>query len=243
MKIGDLEIPKTLLDCHREGRLVVFAGAGVSIPPPSDLPSFLGLTESIAEGSRFTLTNDEKSELDRFLGKLEREGVEIRKLTKRILTNSKSKPSKWHEYILKLFVESKLPIRVVTTNFDSHFCTELRRQEALCDRYYAPALPLGDSFEGIVYLHGHVAGDPNALVLTDDDFGRAYLTRAWATRFLQDMFSAYAVLFLGYSHNDPLMHYLSRGLNYRKAAPRFMLTDEAHDPVLVQRQLELGRSC
>ena len=50
------------------------------------------------------------------------------------------------------------------------------------------------------------------LVLTDTDFGRAYLTQGWARRFLQQLFAQYAVLFVGYSHSDLVMEYLARGL-------------------------------
>ncbi len=50
------------------------------------------------------------------------------------------------------------------------------------------------------------------MVFTDEDFGRAYLTDGWATRFLKEMFTNYTVLFIGYSHNDPVMNYLSKGL-------------------------------
>jgi hypothetical protein len=229
MKIGDLEIPNSLLDYHLKGKLVVFAGAGISIPSPSNLPCFLELAKSIAAGSSFKLTPDDEAELDRFLGKLENEGVKVRELTKRALTVTSSEPTKWHEFILKLFVESDVPIRIVTTNFDAHFCTEIQRQGINCQQYYAPALPLGDNFTGMVYIHGHVSRDLSTLVITDDDFGRAYLTRGWATRFLKDMFSAYAVLFVGYSYNDPLMHYLARGLNFRSSAPRFILTEDAQN--------------
>jgi hypothetical protein len=50
------------------------------------------------------------------------------------------------------------------------------------------------------------------LVVTDRDFGHAYLTDAWAARFLQSMFRRYTVLFVGYSHADVVMYYLARGL-------------------------------
>ena len=40
------------------------------------------------------------------------------------------------------------------------------------------------------------------MVLTDADFGRAYLTEGWARRFLVELFRSFTVLFVGYSHND-----------------------------------------
>ena len=43
------------------------------------------------------------------------------------------------------------------------------------------------------------------LVLTDRDFGLGYLADGWATRFLMEMFREFAVLFVGYSHSDPVI--------------------------------------
>ena len=88
----------------------------------------------------------------------------------------------------------------------------------------APALPLGDDFIGVVFLHGCLRQDPGALVVTDSDFGRAYLRDAWAARFLERMFATYTVLFIGYSHNDVVMSYLARAL--RADSARFVLTSE-----------------
>ena len=94
------------------------------------------------------------------------------------------------------------------------------------EEYYAPALPLGHDFKGLIYIHGSIERDEHRLVLTDSDFGRAYLTEGWATRFLWDLFRTYTVLFVGYSHNDPVMHYLSKGLPSETNGKRYALTPE-----------------
>jgi hypothetical protein len=44
------------------------------------------------------------------------------------------------------------------------------------------------------------------------------------------MFSQYIVLFIGYSHDDTVMHYLSRGLPPGDTKPRFALIREDNDP-------------
>lgn len=51
------------------------------------------------------------------------------------------------------------------------------------------------------------------MVLDDKDFGKAYFTDGWATRFLTEVFANYTVLFIGYSVNDPVIRYLSLGLH------------------------------
>ena len=122
-----------------------------------------------------------------------------------------SEPTSLQRSILELFA-SHTTMRVVTTNFDRHFETVRSQVHPAAEAYFAPALPLGGSFDGVVYLHGHI--DRRApLVITDGDFGRAYLTEGWATRFLTVMFRAYAVLFIGYSHEDPVMRYLARAFS------------------------------
>ena len=66
------------------------------------------------------------------------------------------------------------------------------------------------------------------MVLTDKDFGRAYLTDGWARRFLVELFRFFTVLFVGYGHNDPVMRYLARALPTGEAT-RFALTYEDID--------------
>ena len=83
---------------------------------------------------------------------------------------------------------------------------------------------MGDNFEGLVHLHGGVHQDPARLVVTDQDFGHAYLVDAWAARFLERMYRSYKVLFIGYSHSDTVMRYMARALGPQ--SERFALTDE-----------------
>lgn len=225
MRIRGIDFPEPLLAAQQAKRLVVFAGAGVSMGPPSDLPSFAGLTRQIEGWAGVPSQEHEPSE--RFLGRLAHEGKSVHEQVVRILSNPRSSPTPLHENILNLFVGGTSDIRVVTTNFDPHFETLLTtRGDTSLSIYRAPALPLGNDFNGIVYLHGSVKADPKWIVLTDRDFGRAYLTEGWASRFLRAMFAEYAVLFIGYSHNDTVMHYLSRGLPPEATQPRFALVPE-----------------
>ena len=89
---------------------------------------------------------------------------------------------------------------------------------------------MGDDFNGIVYLHGSVRDDAKKLVLTDADFGRAYLTQGWARRFVQRLFDEFVVLFVGYSHQDLPLLYLARGLSAAADGPgRYALTSPTSD--------------
>jgi hypothetical protein len=228
MRFKEVDFPQRLLDAQGSNSLVVFAGAGVSMSPPSNFPGFEGLAQNITAG---VLERESAEEpMERFLGRAEARGVRVHEVARDILSDSSSEPNLLHNELLKLFPDSA-KVRLVTTNFDAHFSTvAVKVFESDVTHYYAPALPVGDRFDGIVYLHGSVEREPERIVLTDSDFGRAYLTEGWARRFLQAMFTKYTVLFVGYSHEDAVMNYLARGLPPDTQGLRFALVDSEQDP-------------
>lgn len=216
---GDVNLPAELLEAHADGKLVLFVGAGASMGEPSNLPSFRELARQLAEAARVPF--DEDMALDLFLGSMPAD-FEVHAQARRIIARPDSGFNPTHAALASLASVPGRP-RIVTTNFDNHLTTALT--SALVpegDVWVGPALPLGDDFSGIVHLHGSVLRLPAQLVLTDRDFGRAYLTDAWATRFLQRMFDEFTVLFVGYSHDDPIMRYLALGLPSKTR--RYVLT-------------------
>ena len=223
MRIRGIDFPEELIEAQTDGELVVFAGAGVSMGEPANYPSSRSLAEMVG-GSAYAIGNNERE--DQFLGRLEQSGVPVRQRVRQFLSNPESRPTGLHYLLLDLF-RDKEQIRLVTTNLDTHFTTAAQNSGLEPYFYYAPALPLGHRFTGIVYLHGCVSRDEASFVLTDADFGRAYLTEGWAARFLQGVFQRYTVLFIGYSHDDTVVNYLARGLP-PQAKPRFVLTSQTH---------------
>ena len=224
MKVGEIEIPRQLLEAIRTQTLVIFAGAGVSVAEPSRLPNFSDLETLIAKGSGFS--KDSEENIVQFLGRIESEGVNIRARTHdHLKINSRGKtpkPSSLHYDILSLFGDLD-SVRLVTTNFDDLFeKASCELFEANPEIFRAPALPLGKQICGIVHLHGSLK-QISGLILTDADFGRAYLTEGWATRFLVDLYQHYSVLFVGYGHNDPIVDYLARALPRNDHVYRYAL--------------------
>lgn len=219
-RLGSLEFDERILDALKDGKLVVFAGAGVSMGPPSNLDGFWTLAEKIARGTGLT----PKEPLDRFLGDLQHRGVAVHDRAVELLSLQGSAPTDLHRSLIRLFGAADR-VKLVTTNFDVHFETAARDAFEACPEIYrAPALPLGYDFNGIVHVHGALPHAPS-VVLTDADFGRAYLTEGWARRFLLDVFRSYTVLFVGYRHDDVIMNYLARALPADGSAGRFALTD------------------
>ena len=235
MKIADIDFPDPLLAALRDGKLVVFAGAGVSMGKPACLPNFEGLADRIAAGTGQTRQDAEP--VDRFLGRLQHAGVDVHARAAQALSRGDLKPTELHRDLLRLFSGAG-QVRVVTTNFDRLF--EQASKDVLDSSpevFRAPALPLGNEFNGIVHVHGAVS-HPGGMVLTDRDFGSAYLTEGWARRFLVALFRQFTVLFVGYGHNDTVMNYLARALPESAASRRFALTGQ-HDADL-QRWRILG---
>ena len=209
MRIAGVNFPEQVLSALRDDRLVVFAGAGVSMGEPANLPDFRQLAKIVARGTGQSLGKTEP--VDQFLGRLVSSGVDVHGRTADALSAHDLRPTELHKQLLRCLRNDEA-VRVVTTNFDLLFEKAAddefpRRPEV----FRAPALPLGTEFDGIVHLHGSVKR-PNQMTLTDADFGRAYLTGRWAARFLVDLFRTYTVLFVGYSHDDIVMSYLARAL-------------------------------
>ena len=236
MKIAGIDFPIDLLNALRDGKLVVFAGAGVSMGEPARLPNFEDLAQMIAEGTGEALQNGET--IDRFLGRLQHGGVRVHERAAEILSPDGLEPTELHRNLLRLYPDAG-PVYVVTTNFDSLF--EQAMEDAFGSRpevFRAPALPLGRQFNGIVHLHGAVS-TPSEMVITDENFGRAYMTEGWAARFLVELFSNFTILFVGYSYDDTIMRYLTRALPPRETDRRFALTQETGFNAQQWRLLEI----
>jgi Domain of unknown function (DUF4020)/SIR2-like domain len=224
VQIGGVDIPWALIEAQREDRLVIFVGAGASRSSPSDLPDFCLLAARIAGESGVTATSEQLENPDVLLGDLEdQHAVDVHQRVADVIGSASSRPNQLHAAIAAFAVACP-QVRIVTTNYDTHLSTALTAQGKSFTEETGPALPLGDEFSGVVYLHGRLGRPVRQLVVTDADFGQAYLRDAWATRFLERMFSRYTVLFIGYSHSDVVVSYLSRGLRADNA--RFVLTDD-----------------
>ncbi|RPF26020.1 uncharacterized protein DUF4020 [Georgenia muralis] len=224
MWIRQVEVPDELVGAARDGRLVIFVGAGASRDAPSSLPDFKQLVTDIGTQVSSVPTELQLKRPDVFLGDLADMGVNVHALVAKAIDPPGSAPNRLHHAIMSLAAVHP-PLRVVTTNYDQHLEIAGRIDHSDVEVFRAPALPIGDDFTGVIHLHGSLGQHPRHLVVTDADFGHAYLREAWAARFLERMFSVYTVLFIGYSHGDVVMQYLARSLG--REGRRYVLTDDA----------------
>jgi hypothetical protein len=228
-------IPDDLLMARDAGDVIFFCGAGVSQHKASlpdflklggDVLALLGAGEKSLAARLFKRIKDIGQmdgvggliATDRIFSLLEREFevAEVRSAVAAAIRHDDGVDTSAHQILLDLSQARDGTVRLVTTNFDLLF--------EVCD----PSLktvgppdlpdPRRDAFHGIIHLHGRVdsnytgAGDEEFIV-SSADFGRAYLSDGWATRFMQSLVARFQIVFVGYTADDPPVQYLLEALN------------------------------
>ncbi|MHA2218630.1 MAG: SIR2 family protein [Candidatus Hodarchaeales archaeon] len=220
---GAPNIPLELLEAQESKNLVFFCGAGVSYS--AGLPGFAGLVDKVYERLNEVKSESEKEAIkagfyDRALGLLEArivgDGVQDTNLVRdaiiQELTIAEDANLQNHKAILQLSKIDNQKYRLVTTNVDHGFFNADEAIPSISDA--APKLPVPKPhrWKSVVHLHGIIdSNDPNGnnLIFTSGDFGSAYLTERWASRFVTELFRHFTVLFVGYSVNDPVIRYMT----------------------------------
>jgi len=222
---GGPDVPDRLIQAHEDGRVIFFCGAGISYP--AGLPGFKDLVLELYERmsvvqSPVQATAIKRKQYDTAIDLLEHDVVGGRAMVRQhiaeILTPDphRRRSSETHEALLSLAKDPKGRRRLVTTNCDRLF--EVARAVVVpqMQTYQAPQLPVPKSsrWDGLVYLHGLLpeaaeSDSWNRLVLSSGDFGLAYLTERWASRFVTELLRGYfTVCFVGYSIDDPVLRYI-----------------------------------
>lgn len=229
-------IPDELLNARDEARVVFFCGAGVS-RARAGLSDFFGLADEVISAlgvqgdSPVHKILSEAREIeertgvgglisvDRIFGLLERE-FDVNDIHSAVANSLRPKPGadlSAHRILLDLAKTPNGKIQLVTTNFDRLFHD--------CDpslaSFQPPRLPnpsRPSEMDGIIYLHGRATegydgAEDDGFVLSSSDFGRAYLSEAWATKFFREILERYVVVFVGYTADDPPVQYLLEALN------------------------------
>jgi hypothetical protein len=228
-------IPDELLLARDQGRVVFFCGAGVS-RAKAGLPDFFGLAEQVIESLgviaespvRKVITEAKEIEArteisglisaDKFFGLLEREfyPADIEHAVSQALKPDKPDLSA-HQTMIDLATTPTGLVKLVTTNFDRLF-NDSRPELSSWQPPQLPNPSRAKELDGIVYLHGranekYTSSEGDGFILSSAEFGRAYLSEAWATDFIKQILNKYVVVFVGYTADDPPVHYLLEALN------------------------------
>lgn len=228
-------IPDDLLIARDAGDVIFFCGAGVS-RHRAGLPDFLKLGGDVIDllgASQKSLARklfDRIREIgpmdgvggliatDRIFSLLEREfeKKDVHRAVAQAIRPADGVDLGAHRTLIDLSRGRDGTVRLVTTNFDLLF-------EQCIDgiaRSGPPMLPnpRSASFEGIIHLHGRANADytgpgDEEFIVSSADFGRAYLSDGWATRFMQSLLARFQIVFVGYAADDPPVQYLLESLN------------------------------
>ena len=228
-------IPDDLLIARDAGDVIFFCGAGVS-RHRAGLPDFLKLGGDVID----LLGAGQKSlarklfrrmkdldpingvggliATDRIFSLLEREFErhDVQKAVARAIKPVDDPDLSAHETLIDLSRGRDGTVRLVTTNFDLLF--EAVAPGIVCSGPPVLPDPRSISFGGIVHLHGRVNADYSGpgdeeFIVSSADFGRAYLSDGWATRFMQSLLARFQIVFVGYGADDPPVQYLLEALN------------------------------
>ena len=253
-----IDVPDELVRAHEEGKVVFFCGAGISYE--SNLPNVEDLTKTIFSkvGERFNAAEKGAATYKRWdavLGSLENRIADRsqvrRKLREALIPDaSKANSVATHEAILELATTKgeNARLQLVTTNFDRLFESLIDSEWSWAQKYSAPLLPTPRKglWNGIVYLHGLLLERYDSvslanLVVTSGDYGRAYLSEAWAARFVAELLRNYVVCFVGYSLGDQTVRYLMDAVDvYNRIGDKtekvYMFTDSSEPDVMDQNK-------
>lgn len=238
------DIPSDLLDARDDGQVIFFCGSGVSlhqaggptfpqlaqrvitelgVPSQSTAAQLLGIAQTLPaiDGVGSVIATDQ------IFGLLERDfpAHDVRRAVAKAVKPPQTAILDAHRSLLDLSRGPDGITRLVTTNFDLLF--EAASSTPL-DFLVPPLFPnpsKGTGFRGIVHLHGKVNDayddiDSEEFVLSSADFGRAYLSDGWATRFMQALIERFRIVFVGYSADDPPLKYLLEALRPNYAGDR-----------------------
>lgn len=223
------DIPERLIHAQEEGHLVFFCGAGISTA--AGLPLFGRLVKQLYEKAGVTPNGMQAysinhKQYDTAVELLENVYVGGRKEVRKNLIDilepdcSKKYALTMHKSLLTLATDRENKIKLVTTNYDHLFniaAKNMNNSDMLLNKIYSsPLLPIPKSsqWDGLVYLHGILPDSKDDsskfenIVMSSSDFGHAYLTERWASRFISELFKNFIICFIGYSLNDPVMRYM-----------------------------------
>ncbi|WP_232491775.1 SIR2 family protein [Novosphingobium kaempferiae] len=248
-------LPDELLISRDEGQVLFFCGSGVSLAR-AGLPDFYGLADAVLKHLHAASNSRARAVIaasrsvsvkgveglipaDRAFSLLEQE-FDVQRVREAVAASlvPKIDDISAHRALMDLATGTDGVVRLVTTNFDRLF----QQCSAATPWHSPPDLPnpaRASAFKGIMHLHGVLDADgrppvEDNFVISSADFGRAYLSDGWATRFIRSLMERFQIVFVGYTANDPPVQYLLEALNTRSATFQPMYALQAGDDELAK---------
>jgi NAD-dependent SIR2 family protein deacetylase len=135
---------------------------------------------------------------------------------------------------------------IVTTNFDLLLEGAAKQRRTPLQTYSLNSIPRPTrnlAFAGVFHIHGALGPKYRKisdLIITDQDFGDAYLRQRNVPDFIYDLTRLFHLVLVGYSANDPPMRYLLNAIasdenRFPDIKKRFVFTPaSATDPVALE---------
>ena len=179
-------------EASKQGRLVVFVGAGVS--NNSGVPTWGKLISAMKDGCG---ANNETDDLKiAQLYKDARGDKEYMDKVKEVLMHNKVAPNVIHESILKL-----KPSHIITTNYDNlleqEIVKEFKQFDVIREDSDMPNMSYPNS---LIKMHGDF--DKNNIVLTEEDYYNYEKNFPLIRSFILSLFASKLVVFIGFSFSD-----------------------------------------
>ena len=197
----------------RRAPLAILAGAGISKPPPSEVPLYHELAIELAGATPGQAAEDPGACFDRAH---EEQGRTIyEQAAERI--RRQTEPNELHRRVVALHSAAGSRA-IITTNWD-----ELVEAAAESMDEPMPVWPgndrgpgAGHRASGLVHLHG-MASEPGGMLLTKADLERHY-TQERERRFVGELVGDRSMLCIGYSHRDCMIRKIQESVAARERA-------------------------
>ena len=185
---------RQLQAASKEGRLVIFVGAGVSAN--SGVPAWKDLIKGLKRDLPSGLAKETDDLKVAQLYKDSRGHLEYMERVKSILKEGITSPNSIHTAILDLN-----PVHIITTNYDDLIEQEIKNQY----KQYSVVKENSDISKisypnALVKMHGDFESDN--IVLTENDYFDYARNFALIRSFVLSLFASKTILFVGFSFND-----------------------------------------
>ncbi len=192
-------MPIPIIEACKEGKLIIFAGAGISTEGKDIFP--YSFYEEIKDEIRASKSLDFPSLMSKYVSKTHDNRLLLNKAKSRI-DYSKSFPdlyarvTQFHRALSTIYQIKE----IVTTNWDDFFETECAAVSIVSDEDFAF---WDQPFRKVFKIHGSI-NNPGSVVATREDYNKCYqrLSRNVVGGYLRHLLATKTVVFVGYSFGD-----------------------------------------